>query len=471
MRISRSRAYPRNDSITAVLVLLALSLSVGLAVAFTEHLSIIIVGLVAIGAAIMLLRIPEVTLVLYLSSSDLWKPIFITEYSVDPVTGVWTFRTVPYSEWITPVLLVLTVLGIMRRRFSLKWPPNYIIIPLSLFLLLLTMSLLWSPGLTFGLEDLSRLLFLDVSTFYVAYTISCQGYRDTRRLLLFYSIAGIIYAIGANINILLTTLDASSLVYGWSSQLFPGSWLNPARYLVACLMILFSLLPTIGNLWRKLTYLACAVLVTAVVTLNARTTLLSMLASSLALILFGFWTLRKEASGRLILAVLISALFLSLLITQVPNVERFLSRHWATIEYGGGLDKRWAHLQLFLGLFWDSPFIGHGIGGWRALTETPYPHNMVLEVLFATGIIGLIIWLWFLIRVWLTGVRPLFLRALPFDNRLLTLAAIGGAMNALIVSVANGGFVDWRQQWFFWGIMLALAKLAAYRAHSFLEDR
>jgi len=71
-------------------------------------------------------------------------------------------------------------------------------------------------------------------------------------------------------------------------------------------------------------------------------------------------------------------------------------------------------------------------------------------------------WFLFLTIIWLTGVRPLFLRALPFDHRLLTLAAIGGALNGLIVSMANGGFVDWRQQWFFWGIMIALAKLAAY---------
>ena len=459
MRIVTSRAYPRKDSIIAGLVLLALSLSVAVAVAFTEHLSIIIVGLVAIGAAIMLLRIPEVTFVLYLSSSDLWKPIFITEYSVHPITGVWTFETVPYSEWITPALLVLTALGIMRRRFSWKWPPNHITIPLSLFLFLLTMSLLWSPGPRFGLEDLSRLLFLDVSTFYVAYTISCQGYRETRKLLLFYSIIGIIYAIGANINVLLTTFSASSSPYGWSSQLFPGSWLNPARYLVNCLMILLSLLPAIKNRWHNLTYLACAVLAVAVVTLNARTTLLSMLVSSIVVIILIFWTLRKYSSERLIFVVLTSALFLWLLITRVPGVEPFLSRYWA---YREGLDKRWAHFQRFLELFWDSPLIGHGIGGWRALTESPYPHNMILEVLFATGIIGLIMWFLFLTIIWLTGVRPLFLRALPFDHRLLTLAAIGGALNGLIVSMANGGFVDWRQQWFFWGIMIALAKLAAY---------
>ena len=247
--------------------------------------------------------------------------------------------------------------------------------------------------------------------------------------------------------------------------------MNPARYLLARLMILFDLMPTIRNRWRKLTYLACVVLAAAVVTLNARTTLLSMLVSSLVVVLLAFWTLRKEASGRLIFAVLTSALFLWLLITRAPDVERFLSRYWAAIEYGEGLDKRWAHFQRFLGLFWDSPLIGHGIGGWRALTESPHPHNMILEVLFATGIIGLIMWFLFITRIWLTGVRPLFLRALPFDHRLLTLAAIGGALNGLIVSMANGGFVDWRQQWFFWGIMIALAKLAAYRSRSFLEDR
>lgn len=58
---------------------------------------------------------------------------------------------------------------------------------------------------------------------------------------------------------------------------------------------------------------------------------------------------------------------------------------------------RWINIQRGLELFRKAPLNGIGAGNWRLFSDTPYPHNIFVEVLVELGVIGgaLIVFLYF----------------------------------------------------------------------------
>lgn len=61
--------------------------------------------------------------------------------------------------------------------------------------------------------------------------------------------------------------------------------------------------------------------------------------------------------------------------------------------------------RLALDLFYDSPIIGQGYGGYSQLTGEPYPHNMFLEFASQMGLLGLA-----LLSVWLLALTTTVLQ-------------------------------------------------------------
>jgi O-antigen ligase len=294
-----------------------------------------------------------------------------------------------------------------------------------------------------------------MGAFFVAYALASKGYRNTRRLLLMYVLIGAIYALASNLVLLGSLLGFSTTTYSWSSQLFAGSWLNPARYLVACILILLAFLPEINKRYRVYVYIICALLMTTVITMNARTPLVSLIFCAGVVLWLSAQVVGLRPVKLMIVGLLVGIILFITLYTFLPGVASYLSRYQSTIISGQGFDNRWAFYQKFWEV-WRAPVFGHGIGGWHAIAGSPHPHNMFLEVTFALGLTGLLVWITFIAMIWLRGLQPILQGKLPNRYKMLTIAALGGALNGFVASMSSGGFTDWRQQWVFWGIMLAL---------------
>lgn len=78
----------------------------------------------------------------------------------------------------------------------------------------------------------------------------------------------------------------------------------------------------------------------------------------------------------------------------------------------GSVGSRLDFYKLSLELFWDNPVFGVGFGGWGLYEENTkhfYPHNIFLEVMSEAGLLGFLLLLFLLSRVFLLDVALAYL--------------------------------------------------------------
>lgn len=122
---------------------------------------------------------------------------------------------------------------------------------------------------------------------------------------------------------------------------------------------------------------------------------------------------------------------------------------------GTSLSIRSSHLQSAFGEFGDAPFLGHGLaafGQLYGLSATDYPHNVVAEVLFESGLIGFGLFLAVVGALLLPVVRGG--RTLdPFIRCVVTSAIAIVGVNAMV----SGTFTENRLLWGIAGLAMVMA--------------
>ncbi len=71
---------------------------------------------------------------------------------------------------------------------------------------------------------------------------------------------------------------------------------------------------------------------------------------------------------------------------------------------------------------------------WQALEIFLYPHNIFLNFWVELGLVGMLIFIWIILKVFYLSLRLLFVKDLKSENRFLLL----GAMSAMLVLVVHG---------------------------------
>jgi O-antigen ligase len=200
-----------------------------------------------------------------------------------------------------------------------------------------------------------------------------------------------------------------------------------------------------------------------------------MVALSVA-VLIGVATLLKEGKLRvatalfllLILVIGIGGAFLVLRQFDLGKYTAKAGELEALFTQGsssGSAGKRVNFYVATLAALPNQPLIGTGIGSWSTFyfgnDQRNYPHNLLLEIAFEEGLIGLIA---FLALLALVGVA--ILRMLKASrSHFLVLGLL--VLYCVIISLFSGDLDDNRLLWLWIGVALSMCRLVQFRLHAF----
>lgn len=297
---------------------------------------------------------------------------------------------------LIPSLLLLYILFTRKVTFE----KNYIIWIVS-FLSFSLLSVIWTIDTKVTLYVFKNILpILSVSMLIMIY------YRNEKDV---YNLLNLFYACSIILCLYVILLTDTSSFAGRGEGLFDGWNLNSIA--VDLCLGLFS-----GFIWNRRCGNAKTWFILMVVSLLAIYVLM-LSGSRRALLIFSllsllsFWFLFKTPFlYRIAIIVVVLSCVLILVFSGV-----FYETMGARIEEAANIlggDKSGDNSRVFL-LFWgidwflEKPLLGHGINCFRVLSnQTPmfagknfYAHNNYIELLVGVGIIGLIIYYSFLIRL------------------------------------------------------------------------
>jgi O-antigen ligase len=243
----------------------------------------------------------------------------------------------------------------------------------------------------------------------------------------------------------------------------------------------FSLLMAFGGLWAITrlirrwpaidiwSVLSLLIFVYFILLSGGRTGLLTLLVGALAFTVGAMrgWFLRGVTVGILagLAIVVVYALeayaYDIVRDTELPVTLRRLVYNAFIFRSGSSHETRDVFYDLALRVFWTTPLIGVGWGGFPPAAGLPdergnYPHNLALELLAETGIIGTAAFLLVVVPVLLQ-----FLRSAGHQsnkNIILTLFVAG-----LAVSMVGGDWPEQRLLFFSMGSMVAFTARSDHR--------
>ena len=280
---------------------------------------------------------------------------------------------------LTAVVLFATTGKVPAR----VWPAFLL---LQVPLLLLAVSLMWSPDPTAGLNKLTTLLISTTAAFVCFSTvIEKHGERELLRLLLFF------------FSVLLASAIAYKLVFGFFIRSVPffinGAIVFGRLMCIAALLALFCLEGTL----RKVAVLAFAL---AVLWTESKGPILALFICLLAL---AYW--KTKPGYRLLIIAAVLALVAALAgganyygveardLGRLGVLYGLMTGDTDVLETGlatGSVQTRFEMWADTLPLIFERP-LGVGLGGWSysmdLLMPTPYPHNIFLELWSEAGIV------------------------------------------------------------------------------------
>lgn len=226
-------------------------------------------------------------------------------------------------------------------------------------------------------------------------------------------------------------------------------------------LLLFTFRLSNARLWRFVAFVMVAAFCLATLASVSRGAVLFLLAAGFLSLLFGP---SQMGLGSKKLTIVLFAAILGLLAVMFSWVElfapqKFESKTAELSELGSGGDpegtagtrlKYWKETALG---FAEHPIFGHGIGSasvyLTGIDQREYPHNLVIQIAFEQGIIGL--------------AAYLFLLSSAFAQARKAWIATGGALACLIwmllfhvgISLTSGDLDDQRALWTWCGMACA----------------
>ena len=417
--------------------------AVGVLAACIAEPRLLVLGTVALGLGVVLLRFPETALVAF---------VFVGSFKgTDSLSAV--ARAAPGGADLTLVaavgLVVATGAALWRRRADPIALPAAAAWFLTLGVLLLVDSL-HSPDPGAGVAK--ALTFQTFSA--LAFLAPLAIVRSRSNLI---RVATLLVAVGTVTALLVQPAARSESVLvlaGADNEIQVGLVLGmPIVAIVAYLWPLSS-----G--WMRLLWLVPGALIaTKLVSSGARSAVLgTALACLLALALLAR-TGRRERTAAAALAGAVALLLPVAWAGTNPAVQDRYASTVAGLSAGAGLDAGGAErsdlARSALELFAAHP-LGTGTGSYRALTGYEWPHNILLELASELGVPGVAAFVAFL-----AGIGAALVRAgRSYGLRREAIAAGSLLVLPLTVSFASFDLNGNRLLWFAAGLALAAARLS-----------
>ncbi len=162
-------------------------------------------------------------------------------------------------------------------------------------------------------------------------------------------------------------------------------------------------------------------------------------------------------------AVVVLALYQRL---DLPHVQRY-QHLWEELPGSTSVATREAYWQDAISMFVSRPVFGHGTGSFGAVAvgieSEAYPHNIILEVAAELGLVGLFLFVAFILVVMRSAIRLLTaLGGADWDSWLWPYAVVTTTSFVFYLAAAqfSGDLYDSRFIWLFGGMILSLEALA-----------
>jgi O-antigen ligase len=136
---------------------------------------------------------------------------------------------------------------------------------------------------------------------------------------------------------------------------------------------------------RAAALIVAVLLVGLAILANARGPLMALIVIAGGAMLFGIVERRRWAAGALVLAITGLGAY-----EAYSRLDPNFNRYAATIQ-GFAEESRWDLFATALRMATESPLVGYGYGGFDAATGMGYPHNLFLEALTESGLVGLVL--------------------------------------------------------------------------------
>jgi O-antigen ligase len=381
------------------------------------------------------------------------------------------YKADPRFQWLPLDLTALTfglsvVVGtnalLRRRTIAIGSAAVWMLMLFGLFVAYSTLALTWSPSNQYGPAKVLYLATLVAWCVVAAAVVIAPERTRVRRLLS----ALVVFALWVGIETLLAYLKGGGAGFVVAMG---GNYLGLGRVIgvgVAGLLIYCVYLAS-GLAMRTAAAALCAGLAALLLVIGGRGPFLAAAASMLLLLVvpwrwsaarglvvrrYGLWLAGCLAAGGIAAAMVMSRSGVGV---TVARLERLLSA-----QMGASAGVRLAYWREAIAHWADAPFLGHGPGSWpvvfSAVDERGYPHDIVLEVLFELGLVGLTL----LLAQVLVGVRSVarggWLREDP-----LRLFAVLLFANAALNALVSGDITDNRVVF----VALGLLTVPAFSSH------
>jgi len=345
-------------------------------------------------AIFFLLKYPEVSFAL-----------FINAYVIKGGINIGYFN-------LTAILLIITVIGFIFKKFSKKEGINFKLQPsdkyLIFFVAVLAIGCIYSLNRNEGIIKTLRFIVIVFVPYLLARIFIVKG----DQIKLFLRSISIIALV---ISFLLITISIFGKYTGGRM-----SFLQASPIPVSVLFIVGLVIFTIGitqNIFNEWKYgkLFCAIaiipLLYSIFLVSSRGPLISAIVGLIFCVLILFKAKIKNRNTTII--VIISLILVLVLISCydiicsnlfikkiIPNVERFSLKGAKNISVNIRLKLYSTAWQLFK----QKPLFGLGTGGF-VLGECRYPYNIFLEIAVENGLLGLVIFLGFLFVICQRGYQ------------------------------------------------------------------
>ncbi|MEW6066928.1 MAG: O-antigen ligase family protein [Nitrospirota bacterium] len=334
--------------------------------------------------------------------------------------------------------------------------------PLILFVLWATLSVLWSQNPPHGYYQSIRLIMLFLILFVIA-----NSFNDRKvflKALWFIFFLGVVIS---TLNIISLLVDPYKKIYNIADSFYMvlafsdrgkrATGIGPPAlssvYLTLSIFLSIALAALMKGRMRWFTWIGILFMMYGQFITRTRT---GMIALWFGVILVIYVLFKRHAFIRMVFLWTL-AFVLVFILSIAHDYERGLKRFSTALDV-----QKKGSLAIRLDL-WKKGFdklinsygIGAGIGGYHKYTDKwPHSHNIHLSVLFDLGIIGFAFWLWLIIGLYKLFNAEISKETRHYSDKIALLALSGG-----FVGVALHGMLDFEYilegLWVYMGITMA----------------
>lgn len=327
------------------------------------------------------LALLSIALLTFLS---LWRPELALAAFINGISLVtYSWASVGLQGMSQPVASAIMMLGFavysIRRGFMLRWG----LLPAMVFSFvgLMIIGLSYTPSLATGLERTALYMLINLVIFGVI--LFNHDARVLWRLL--WGIAGF------GIAIALVSIVDITLVAGGQIDRYSISEINPIWYSRGLGLTMVLLLVLTSEIKRPalhvVKWLLLALLFYLAVAAASRGPLLSTIVT---VVIYLYWVPAKRIRPLRILPVALFLILIVIAFYAIPKPE-ITSRLTVLSESHRDVSTLHRIKAIFVSteLFLDKPLFGIGTGGFAALGNLEYPHNIIMETASEYGMIGI----------------------------------------------------------------------------------